>query len=817
MKRTVWVILALCTVMSLSACSEPEPVETTTATTTATTEVTTSETTAEATTTAETTTATAAATTVPETEFSLSVVTDEDRYFRTVAGITGLCRIPKSDASDKMEAAEIMLAMMLDAVMEPAENRSFTITEYRNISVSDVYATRDYSAQYKNEPFLGENTWLIHVRAEFKYEGTYGSLGRCNGTWAGVLYSGEPPLVILESDSEYLMWWQDNKDDCPTELIKPLETVATSTTEATTEYIEPNPVFSPAVEAAIRANFGLEEGEEVTGEHAVCTAQLTIEFAPDATDWDLTGLEYCTHIHCLKLVNYQGEDLEFIRDIPTLWDFSMRTTDTLRTDKVYDLSPLTAIEKPRRLEIENYSLPDLTCIGELESLTTLWLENCGVSDLAPLANLENLEELNLGRYTAEGVPNNITDLSPLKNLRNLAALRLTHFSGSLEPVAGSSIEALSLAECEIESFEFLPKALHSLLVNNCGFADSDVQYLKACENLEGLAVSEHVSGWEELDLFGYVCIPEVETEKDIERIGLGFPWFVQPFAYVNSMPNPGQASDVPDLWTPEKAEAKLESYIAALPGEAYVIVDEVEVGNYMFGIVAPKNQRQGWQSRICRVDTETGKILTCELNDPFLRWQVTSYKRAEVLTVPGLDSVRSVFPKLTEIVFPDEGSTLYVYEKDHYAPLTDDDYCIYTFEDESQYFAPAGWKSNRLTGISNVYNGISLYIEAPAEGAGEDGVHAGVVTEYDGEANTFSLLISRVDCDINALGEMAADFENVFVDSVTVEPYKAGAAIKLHLTEHAKTYTMGEFGVYSPENEPYGQENATYIEVRFAQ
>ena len=124
-----------------------------------------------------------------------------------------------------------------------------------------------------------------------------------------------------------------------------------------------------------------------------------------------------------------------------------------------------------------------------------------------------------------------------------------------------------------------------------------------------------------------------------------------------------------------------------------------------------------------------------------------------------------------------------------------------------------------MTDLSGTYDGVWLLTTRPLGymSAGGQEVRTGVITEYGAVRNTLTLCISRIDADMDALAQMAADVQNVFIKSVSVAPYRAGVAVTLELTEYAQSYTMTAHHVYSPEHEPDGQPEATYIEVRFSQ
>ncbi len=241
MKKTIWLILVLCVILGLcSACAVPEPVETTAATTTeaTTTEATTAETTTAATTTEVTAETTTAATT---TEATTTEATTAKTYHpsRTVPVETqateplysdvrmpGLYRMPISDASDEVDAAEKLTAAMLDSMKSEDAARSFCITEYKDVSVevlpsSTVLDSVDGEFSY-GSPVVSENAWLVNPKAAFKFTGIYAPIGPPidDRWWEGLYQGGATPMILIKTDSEYLMWWSTQEESCPVEILQ---------------------------------------------------------------------------------------------------------------------------------------------------------------------------------------------------------------------------------------------------------------------------------------------------------------------------------------------------------------------------------------------------------------------------------------------------------------------------------------------------------------------------------------------------------------------------------------------------------------------
>jgi hypothetical protein len=81
---------------------------------------------------------------------------------------------------------------------------------------------------------------------------------------------------------------------------------------------------------------------------------------------------------------------------------------------ITDFGPLAGLTSLHWLDLEGTAIRDLTPLGELAELQTLWIRHCaGITDLSPLASLRNLEAL----FIAGIAPG--TDLAPLASLPRL--------------------------------------------------------------------------------------------------------------------------------------------------------------------------------------------------------------------------------------------------------------------------------------------------------------------------------------------------------------------------------------------------------------
>ena len=124
---------------------------------------------------------------------------------------------------------------------------------------------------------------------------------------------------------------------------------------------------------------------------------------------DLTGLEYCTRL--TKLVLLQNK----IRDVNSLANLTNLKHLGLYHNQIRDISPLANLSSLTHLDLNANQVTDLNDMANLTSLIYLYLNDNQLTNIDGLINLRKLEILHL-------VDNKIADISPLSNLTNLTQL-----------------------------------------------------------------------------------------------------------------------------------------------------------------------------------------------------------------------------------------------------------------------------------------------------------------------------------------------------------------------------------------------------------
>ncbi len=245
MKKLIGIIFMLCMTVSLfSACGEVEPEVTETTETTAVTSETAAATTAETTAVTTTETAattetatdeTAAETTTARTTVAIteSTVGEPSYSFNSVCGMPGLYRLPIEEAEGVEDAAIKLTVQMLDAMKAPDPIRSFCITEYKDVSVrlEHSFVAYDYinsMGMTRNSQFIADNIWFVDPHAQFRFTGIYAPIGPNideSHWWEPLYQGGRIPMVLLKTESEYLMWWSNADQEYPEELFEHSVTV----------------------------------------------------------------------------------------------------------------------------------------------------------------------------------------------------------------------------------------------------------------------------------------------------------------------------------------------------------------------------------------------------------------------------------------------------------------------------------------------------------------------------------------------------------------------------------------------------------------
>lgn len=182
-------------------------------------------------------------------------------------------------------------------------------------------------------------------------------------------------------------------------------------------------IDEPAVENAMRAALGLEDGEVMTAEMAATIKTLTIT-GGDMLHGSLRGLEYCTGLESLTLENGKVEDLKYLKELSNLKELH------LAGNNITDLSSIAGLTKLEVLDVSgNSGLADLATLGS--AATSLKELNVSNTSVVNLGALDSAVAGNLTKLSANG--NNIEDISSVAAMTKLTYLDLGNNNISVIP------------------------------------------------------------------------------------------------------------------------------------------------------------------------------------------------------------------------------------------------------------------------------------------------------------------------------------------------------------------------------------------------
>ena len=167
-------------------------------------------------------------------------------------------------------------------------------------------------------------------------------------------------------------------------------------------------VLDPNLRAAVREALKLPDDVPVTQENMNRLIGLDVRNQGIA---NLTGLEFATNLHFLRIADNPTIDLSPIANLTQLESLILWSFPQL------NIAPLANLTTLRNLTIAGCDINDISPLGTLTQLTNLYAGNNRIINITPLASLTNLVALELNR-------NQITDVTALANLTQLTELGL---------------------------------------------------------------------------------------------------------------------------------------------------------------------------------------------------------------------------------------------------------------------------------------------------------------------------------------------------------------------------------------------------------
>ncbi|MGN0985889.1 MAG: M56 family metallopeptidase [Candidatus Enterenecus sp.] len=124
-----------------------------------------------------------------------------------ISAIMGNPEVYRCEGDDPYEAALTLMTAYVEDLLVPAEMRSFTITEYRNLSVTlKPTLELDEAEIFNYQPVdgeVGENTWIVELMMEYRWDGVlddppYGpSTSLPENYWIDMVHQGSPRGFLL--------------------------------------------------------------------------------------------------------------------------------------------------------------------------------------------------------------------------------------------------------------------------------------------------------------------------------------------------------------------------------------------------------------------------------------------------------------------------------------------------------------------------------------------------------------------------------------------------------------------------------------------
>lgn len=230
--------------------------------------------------------------------------------------------------------------------------------------------------------------------------------------------------------------------------------------------------------AMMAAGDSNDDGKLTEGE-AAAIETLTIDSLSLGA---LKGLENCTGLKELTVIDSQVQDLSFLSKLTSLEKL------TLSGNNIQDLSALSSLTSLKTLDLSGNNIQDLSALSSLTSLETLDLsDNASLADLSTLSGLSKLKTLDVSNTKVRdltGLPtgltslkasgNNIEDMSKISGLTSLETLDLSNnLISVLTDLSGfSKLENLNLQGNSFSNIDSLESKLPASIKDNADWKNS---------------------------------------------------------------------------------------------------------------------------------------------------------------------------------------------------------------------------------------------------------------------------------------------------------------------------------------------------------
>lgn len=250
----------------------------------------------------------------------------------------------------------------------------------------------------------------------------------------------------------------------------------------------PDPVLEGAIREAINKPSGLLYKSDL--------AAVTELYIAGYDFTSLAGLEYCTNLVELKLMNDGIND----SDLTTISKLTNLRTLNLQTNQITNVSALARLTNLESLGLMYNQISDIRCLAGLTKLQQLYLSSNTIVDISPLANMNLLQQLGLAYNEIRNISvlahltdltvldlggNRIDNINALSNLTNLQYLTLyANVNIDLSVLSNlTNLTTLSLDDNNIKDISALAGLTN---IHNLGLSNNRIDDISALASMVNL-------------------------------------------------------------------------------------------------------------------------------------------------------------------------------------------------------------------------------------------------------------------------------------------------------------------------------------------
>lgn len=183
---------------------------------------------------------------------------------------------------------------------------------------------------------------------------------------------------------------------------------------------------------AIQEKLGKSDGEDILKSELENMTGVLDAKNKDISNLD--GIQYCTNLSEINLLNNNIEDISLLSNLTNLTklnlsinrifnleDLSGLTNLThllFERNQVEDISPLANMTKLIHLNANYNSISDISPIVNMVNMNDIGFSGNGIQDISPISALKRVKVVHLAK-------NGLSDISPLSELRGVTLLRLS--------------------------------------------------------------------------------------------------------------------------------------------------------------------------------------------------------------------------------------------------------------------------------------------------------------------------------------------------------------------------------------------------------